>query len=153
MTMLVATLRAVLPEFNDSVAYPDTQIQFWLDQAAISLDAGRWGTLLDQGTMFWTAHQLSLGAMSQKEGETGNQPGVTRGTLSSGSVDKASFAFDSKSLTAEDAGHFNQTTYGLRFWKLAMMVGMGPVQIGTGDCNVNDPLRSYNAYPGPFYGY
>lgn len=66
--------RARFPEFNNA---PDTLIQATLDGCAVEFASSIWGTKLDEGHGYLTAHKLSLSPFGQqarladgKRGET-----------------------------------------------------------------------------------
>lgn len=155
MTVTTASLRTSFPAFASATDYPDPQVQFWITWAGNLFDPGRWGSLLDLGVMLWVCHNLSLEFMAQQEAAVGNQPGVVRGTLASGSVDKASFGYNSNAVTLDGAGDLNLTIYGIRYLKMVKQVGAGPVYVAPDGCS--DPTQSLGngsgAWPGPFIGY
>ncbi len=70
--MLLAAFRIQFPEF---AACPDELAQAYLDAAALQVGAEVWGTLVDQGHGYLTAHKLALSPYGQaarlsKKGET-----------------------------------------------------------------------------------
>ena len=60
MTATPASIRALYPEFTSTTTYPDAMINQWLTVAALQMNAGRWGDLLDYGASLYVAHRLSL---------------------------------------------------------------------------------------------
>ena len=147
MTITNASFRVDFPEFGDTTAFPDQQVNFWLNYAQLSLDAGRWSTWLDLGTELWMAHNLTMEARAIMEAANGNNPGITTGAINSKSADKVSVGFDTGASTEEKGGHWNTTIYGTRYFRMAKMIGAGPVQIGVG-CPVN---TDGTPYPGPWF--
>lgn len=125
----VASFRAAFPEFASTTDYPDAQVQFWLDLAAKLLNVDRWYDLLDQGTMLFTAHNLAISRRDQLAGSSGGIPGAIQGAIASKSVDKVSVSYEANSALYEDAGFWNLTSYGLRYWNLVRMVGAGGIQL------------------------
>lgn len=123
MTATVVGFRTAFPEFFDVTVYGDARIQMWIDFAGVRLDPARWGGLLDMGVYLMTAHELALGSMS------GSSVGTVVGPATSKSVDKVSVSRDVSSITFADAGHWNATTYGVRFYELVMAVGGGGFQL------------------------
>lgn len=125
-----ATFRDQFPVFSSTSTYPDTEIQFWIDLAAKLHSVERWGDLYDYGVSLFVAHNLSLEFSSTSAAAAGQAPGQVVGALSSASVDKVSYSRDASSAMDPKNGHWNLTTYGLRWVKLVRMVGAGPIQVG-----------------------
>lgn len=148
MTVTLQSFRDSYPEFADSTAYPDQQIEYWLGFAQISFNVSRWSTWLDLGTSLWMAHNIVMEARAILEASNGGLPGTTTGAISQKSSDKISVSFDTASSTEKDGGQWNTTIYGTRYLRMARMIGAGPVQIGVGWV---DPLTTITAYPGPWY--
>ncbi len=130
MTVTVATFRANFPEFASDTTYPDTEVEFWLGLALLLHDAGRWGNLLDYGVQLFIAHNLSLQAQSAAASGGGQAPGQIQGPLTSASVDKVSYSRDPGAAMDPANGHWNLSTYGLRYIRLVRMIGAGPLQVG-----------------------
>lgn len=126
--MTPATFRTDFPEFASNALYPDAQITFWLNLGVKLLPECRWQDLLDAGLELFTAHNLVLERQAQASAATGAPPGVAAGMVSAKSVDKVSVNYDTASAMEADAGHWNTTTFGQRFIRLARMVGAGGVQ-------------------------
>jgi hypothetical protein len=127
--MDISTFRQDFPEFANTTDYPDAQVTFWLGVGGKLLRAERWFDLLDQGLELFTAHHLAIGAKDQATASAGGIPGAVQGNVSSKSVDKVSVSYDASRVTYDDAGFWNMTTYGLRYWNLLMLVGAGGVQL------------------------
>jgi hypothetical protein len=130
MTITATQLRTDFPEFADTATYPDATVAFWLSVAAITLPADRWDTLLNVGTELFTAHHLVLAAQAAEDVAAGATPGEVTGPATAKAVDKVSFSQDAASVSLENGGFWNMTTYGIRFLQLARMIGAGPVQLG-----------------------
>lgn len=124
--------------FANVDSYPDEAIGFWIGIAYLMLPVNRWGpsvestalpptALLDYGVMFFVAHQLALEDQSRKAAARGATPGLQTGAIASNSVGPVSRSYNTAAGITADAGHWNLTTYGTRFYELLMMVGMGPV--------------------------
>lgn len=120
-----ADFRVAFPAFKDTIAYPNAQIDFYLGVGYKMHAPDRWGDLLDYGVMLWTAHSLSLDAQG-----AGTTPGVVRGTVTSMSADGLSWSRDISTAVDPQAGHWNLSTYGLRWRQLVNIVGAGPVYVG-----------------------
>ena len=149
MTVTIASFRATFPDFTSTgpTVYPDAEVSFWLGLSANLLDPNRWGALLDYGTMLFMAHNLALSFKSEADAAAGQQAGQVTGALTSASVDKASYSRDASSMMVTDAGHWNLTTYGIRYIQLVKMIGAGPVQVGLPSCGEGPA----GAWSGPVY--
>lgn len=147
MTVTVASFRAAFPEFGgpSTTTYPDPEVQFYLDLGTKLLDVGRWADLFDYGQQLFVAHNLALSFTSKAAAANGQQPGQVTGAVTSASVDKVSYSRDASSIMLTDAGHWNLTTYGIRYKQLVRMIGAGPYQVGVGD------LVNVSAWQGPTY--
>lgn len=147
MTIDVATFRQNFPAFASSAAYPDAEIQFWLTAAYVLHDPARWGDILDLGVQLYVAHNVAIdGAAGAGASGGGGIPGGVVGPVSSASVDKVSYSRDARAANLPDAGDFNLTTWGLRWYRLMRMAGAGPVQVGV------PPGASNCPYPGGWPG-
>ena len=148
MTTTPSILRGNFPAFQSQTIYPDPVVAFWITYATMFLDAGRWGAALDFGLQLFVCHNLSLEFNANSAAKKGQNPGFVVGPVTAGSVDKVSYSRDPSAAFAPDAGHWNLTIYGLRYWKLAQMMGAGPVQVGVP--SLTDVSMSQGAWPGPF---
>jgi len=146
MTVTVVSFRAAFPEFTDAPTYPQPEIQFWLDLSAKLLNSDRWGELLDFGAQLFVAHNLCLQAASKTGAAGGGLPGQVVGPTTSASVDKVSYSRDASSAMDPANGHWNLSTYGLRYKQLLSMIGAGPIQVGAP--TAEDGF--YGAWNGPF---
>jgi hypothetical protein len=163
MTVTVDSFRqGFMGTFADPTRYPDETIQFWLGIAGLMLTS-RWGptsakadvqptSQLDYGTVLFTAHQIILEKQAADAAARGATPGLTTGAISGDTVAKVSRTYDTSAGLELEGGHWNLTTYGLRFLALAKMVGAGPVTIngGCGPGPLNGPAW---IGPNPFPGY
>ena len=145
VTVTVASFLQGHQEFSD--ASTDEDAAYYLALAGVMLSADRFGEAIDIATELFMAHHLSLEVMQRAEARRGGQPGAARGILSSASVDKVSYSYDTASVSEAGAGHWNLTIYGKRYWRLVQMFGAGPVQVGIGYA----PTGS-GAWPGPTVG-
>jgi hypothetical protein len=151
MSVTVASFRAAFPAFASTTLYTDPAIQFWIDIGTKLQNPGRWGDLFDYGIQLFVAHNLVVDYQSNKAGALGQKPGQIEGAVTSGSVDKVSYSRDTQSAMEPDAGHWNLSTYGLRYIRLLRMCGAGPLQVGVplgGDASNYYP----GAWPGPIPG-
>ena len=128
--MEAATFRSHFPEFASETLYPPTVVTFWSGIAEKLVIEERWDDLYDHGVELATAHYLSLAAGDQRQAAAGGIPGnSTQGAITSQAVGGVSVSFDSSSALETDAGHWNATTYGRQFIRLARMIGMGGYQL------------------------
>lgn len=125
----VAGFRDAFPAFSDELLYQSEQVGFWFDLAAQMMDAARWGSLYEYGARLFVAHNLSLDG-SSAGGAGGQAPGAVQGAVTSASVDKVSYSRDPGSAMDPKNGHWNLSTFGLRYVALVRIVGAGPVQAG-----------------------
>lgn len=123
------TFRQLLPEFADPAAYPEPVIEFWRGLADRLLNKDRWGDLLEYGTALYIAHHLVIGRRDKQAALAGGTPGEVKGPLSSRTVDKVTNSWDAKAVARADAGFWNATSYGARFYQLAQIVGAGGMQL------------------------
>jgi hypothetical protein len=148
----VAGFRSDFPEFGDTGKYPDSGVTYWMNLAG-ALFTGRWGlpapigqppSLYDLGVELFTAHNLALERRAQNEAASGAVPGMSTGLVNSKSVNGVSLSFNTTLGIEQGAGYYNLTVYGLRFWNLLQMIGMGPITI-VAPGSVNGP------YVGPTF--
>lgn len=149
MTITAAQFRVNFTEFSDASQYPGPELEFWLGLGLLLLSADRWGNALDYGLQLFVAHNLSLQFDSKLAASSGQNPGKVVGALTSGSVDKVSYSRDTSSVMDTKNGHWNLSTYGLRYIRLVMMMGAGPVYVGAPSSA--ELSRYYGAWPGVFY--
>lgn len=125
MTVDAAKFRTDFPAFASVATYPDASVNFWLTLGYALLRPERWVDLIDQGVELFVAHNLTL----EKLAAGGNPSGAI---VNSKQVDKLSVGYDTSAGLIPDAGNFNLTTYGTRFFFLMNMAGMGGTQLGAG---------------------
>lgn len=124
-----STFRQNMPMFADVDLYPSAQFNFYLKLGVKLLPESRWDDLLDDGLTFYVAHYLALYARDMAVVDVGGIGGKVVGNETSKSVDSVSKSMDVSSVLNADAGHWNQTTYGIQFYQLMMMVGAGGIQL------------------------
>lgn len=124
-----ATFRQTMPVFADVDLYPSAQFNFYLNLGKKLLPECRWDDLLGEGLMFFVAHYLTLYARDMASVGVGGIGGKVVGNETSKSVDGVSKSMDVSGVLNSDAGHWNQTTYGIQFYQLMMMVGAGGIQL------------------------
>lgn len=145
-SVLTPTLfRQLLRMFRDSDRFPDVTVQNYLNQAAQDLNPA-WGapgtvsptlalSSLDYGVLYYTAHYLALDDRDASAAALGAMPGELAPPTSSKSVGGVSVSKDTGSVThaAEGAKFWNQTRFGVEFWRRANMIGAGGIQTGAGE--------------------
>ena len=127
--MDIQIFRTNNPEFANVRYFPDAQIARWLAVGGKLLSADRWGELLDHGLELFVAHHISLTRQNQKTAAAGGSVGQSSGPVSGKTVDKVTVSYDTASATELNAGHWNLTTYGTQYIRLARMIGAGGLQL------------------------
>jgi hypothetical protein len=130
MTVTAASFRVAFPAFANPVKFPAGMVDLWLSTAVKLINAAKWGDLADLGAQLMAAHYLALEAQAVNSATGARMPGASVGVLSSKSAQGVSASYDVSTATEKDAGHWNMTTYGTRYIRLARMMGAGPVQVG-----------------------
>ena len=128
--MTPSQFRADFPEFADTSKYPDALVTFWLTVTAQLVNTERWGNLSSQAQELQTAHFLYLAVRNRLTANTpGGIPGALAGIVSAQSVDDVSVSYDTANAINEDGGMWNQSSYGATWWRLARLMGAGPIQL------------------------
>lgn len=124
-----STFRQNMPMFADADQFPSAQFNFYLKLGVKLLPESRWDDLLGDGLTFYVAHYLTLYARDMAFVDVGGIGGKVVGNETSKSVDGVSKSMDVSSVLIAEAGHWNQTTYGIQFYQLMLMVGAGGIQL------------------------
>ena len=125
-----ASFRAVYPAFANTTTYPDAQVTYWIAYAdRLLYDIVRWADMRDDGIMMVVAHQLVLAARDALAAAAGGAPGSVAGAVSSKSVGGVSVSYDTSAAVLSNGGYWNLSAYGIQFWQLAMLVGIGGFQL------------------------
>lgn len=124
-----ATFTSVFTEFSSASVYPQVQVEFWLAQAPLQLNAERLGANYDLAVMLYAAHNLVLSAKDAKAAAFGGVSGGASGVTSSKTVDKVTVSYDTGSSTIDGAGAWNLTTYGTRLYQLLRGANTGPFYV------------------------
>jgi uncharacterized protein DUF4054 len=130
VNLTVAQFRTDFPEFADTSKYPDSLVTMWLT-VALSLvgNTQRWGTLLSTAQELVTAHYLVLASRDRAAAASGATPGTPQGLVTGESASDLSTNYDVNALLLENAGLWNQTTYGQRYFALSRFAGAGGIQL------------------------
>lgn len=123
------SFREKMPVFADDAQYPTFQFNFYLNLGKKLLNEDRWEDLLDYGLTLFIAHYLTLYKRGMDAASVGGDAGKIVGNETSKAVDSVSKSMDVSGVIITDAGHWNQTTYGVQFYQLMMMAGAGGVQL------------------------
>lgn len=129
MTVTHASFIQTFPEFTDTSVYPTATFDVWNLFAVNLVDAIKWGPVTDMGVSFVIAHNMVLSARAAASAAAGGVPGLASGIISSKSIDKVSVGLDVITASEKDAGLWNLTDYGQRYWQMAMMFGAGGAQL------------------------
>ncbi len=124
-----STFRTDFPEFESKVKYPDTMIDFWLKIADKMILLERWDEMKDFGVELFTAHQITISKANLNAEAVGGLAGQNLGPANSKSVGEVSVGYDTNMSMEANAGHWNLTTYGKQFIRMARMFGAGAVQL------------------------
>lgn len=127
--MDIATFRTNFPEFANETNYPNGQITFWSDFAERNVNECRWGENKPMGVALFTAHMITLAKQNVDASAVGGTPGQSLGAATSKTVGEASVGYDANVSMENNAGHWNLTTYGKQYIRLARMFGMGAIQL------------------------
>lgn len=156
MAITATSFRVDLPEFGSIPTYPTSVINYYIALAGLMLSPTRFGApttavsnpptgMYDMAMEMFVAHHLAIEKQAMDAARTGATPGITTGPVSSKSVGPVSISYASGDVVSKDAGFWNQTVYGLRFWRLIQIFGAGPIQVGVG----YTPWWVGGAWPGP----
>jgi len=127
MTVTAQSFVAVYSEFANPVTYPTEAVQFWISQAAITLNLCVFGASADLATMLYVAHNLVLSARNAREAQRGGIVGQATGPVSAKSVGPVSVSYNTGLVAIEGAGIWNGTSYGQQLYKMMQTFGTGPV--------------------------
>ena len=123
------SFRETMPAFADAAQYPTFQFNFYLNLGKKLLNEDRWEDLLDYGLTLFIAHYLTLYKRRMDAASVGGDAGKIVGNETSKAVDSVSKSMDVSGVIITDAGHWNQTTWGVQFYQLMMMAGAGGIQL------------------------
>lgn len=129
MAMDVAKFRNDFPEFADASRYTPTMLSFWSGIGEKLISADRWGDLFTQGLELFTAHNAVLAAGNKTAAASGSLPGQAGGVVQHKAVGSVNVNYDTAAAMELDAGHWNQTTYGRQYIRLARLLGQGCYQL------------------------
>ena len=121
----IAEFRLEFPEFTDVTKYPDTVILFWAHFGDRIMNIQRWGDFREDGLKLFVAHNITLWRQGYAIAAVGGIAGLGVGLASSESAGPLSYSMDYGSFLTAGAGEYNLTRYGLMYWRLVNIVGMG----------------------------
>ena len=125
----IGLFRRNFPEFADTVAYPDSQIEFWTGLAELQVRSCIWKRAWVTGMSLYIAHEITLASQNVKLSTSGGMPGTTAGVANNKTVGSVTVGYDSQSTSEKDAGYWNLTNYGKQFIRLARIFGAGAIQL------------------------
>ncbi|ARG16064.1 DUF4054 domain-containing protein [Acinetobacter nosocomialis] len=123
------SFRETMPAFADTAQYPSFQFNFYLNLGKKLLREERWEDMLDYGLTLFIAHYLTLYRRTMNAASIGGDAGKIIGNETSKAVDSVSKSMDVSGVLIAEAGHWNQTTFGVQFYQLMMMAGAGGIQL------------------------
>ena len=127
--MDIAQFRTDFPEFADAVRFPNGTITFWSGLGEKLNSQDKFGDMWVQAVELFTAHNLVLAAGNVAASAAGGLPGGTAGTVQSKAVGSVNVSYDTAGAMETNAGHWNQTTYGRQYIRLARLIGQGCYQL------------------------
>jgi hypothetical protein len=122
---VLATFRTSFPEFASETDYPDTMVNFWAEVGDSLLNVRRWRDRRTFGLQLFVAHKITVAKQDQNNAAAGGVPGTGTGLQSSQSAGPISESIDTQSTVIQNAGDWNRTSYGVQFFQLSELVGMG----------------------------
>lgn len=162
----VSSFRVDFPEFRSSADYPSSLISYYLALSGLLLNQRRFGlpgatvtnppnNMYDMAQELFVAHHVVLEARAQRAALKGAVPGQTTGPVSGKSTGPISISYSPGDSVELDAGHWNDSEYGKRFYRLVRLFGAGGLQLGAGGAYCGPvfngvPLNG-PAWPGPIY--
>jgi len=146
---LVTAILADFPVFDtstetdtDLVSVDPNSILFWATVAFAMLNAQRWTADGDPNTVVYnlglemfTLHHVTLDILAARDMDMAGVPGVATGVVAGKSAGDVAISYSPQATIELDAGHWNYTSWGSRFIRLARMMGAGPLQVNTPGCN------------------
>lgn len=145
------------PQFGNQAQYPPAVVAFFIAWANIFMNPCFWGGpsgnagnpaasppvaitptnppqyQIDIAAELLVAHLLTLEYMAQKQAASGAPSGTQTGVVAGKTVGPISISFDNAITSLNDgAAEYNLTIYGKMFYRMMMMFGAGPTQLGLG---------------------
>lgn len=121
MLVTRADFEAAFPEFKDTGKFPDASVNLWLDDGEAILSEATFGTRRKLAIMLYAAHNLMLGQVTAS-----GSVGVSLAPTASKSVGPVSKSYDTGLTSYQNAGVWNATPYGQRFWAMIRGLTAGP---------------------------
>jgi hypothetical protein len=123
--------RKDFPAFSDPTVYTEDALAFWIDVVLYQtpLNPRSWRNSLVLGQELYVAHMLTLERQNERQSQAGQAP-LALGPATSRSVGGVSVGYDSGSgAYTTDAGFWNMSTYGQRFYYFQNIAGIRPIQL------------------------
>jgi hypothetical protein len=118
--------RIDFPAFKDPEVYPRGTVNMWLKLANNLLDPNIWQDFYIIGQELFAAHWITMSKQDEERIRRGQN--TNAGPVSSKSAGGVSMSF-SEAAMETGAGHWNLTTFGRQFIRIARMGGMGGIQL------------------------
>lgn len=127
--MTTAQFRTLFPEFADIARYTDSLIDGWIAIATLSVNPCRWLQQTNLGIGLYVAHEITIEANNIRAANNGGTPGTFAGIANNKTVGSVTVGYDTTSTAEKDAGYWNTTTYGKKYYRLVRIFGAGCVQL------------------------
>jgi hypothetical protein len=127
--MDISQFRVNFPEFADTTKYPDAMISFEAAIAERQVRQDIWTNMWPTGVSLYVAHNIAISAVDRKTSSFGGTPGTSAGIVNQKAIGGASASYDATTQTEAGGGHWNRTTYGQRFLRLARLFGARAIQL------------------------
>jgi hypothetical protein len=135
MTIAATDFIGAFPEFSNNAVYPISQINFWIKQAYIGLNAAQFDQSLDLAAMLFAAHNMVLSARDAAATAMSNPgappgiPGQATGPVNSKGVGQVHIGYDTAATQMPGAGAWNATSYGQRLYRMMVAVEAGGMYV------------------------
>lgn len=116
-----ADFEEAFPEFRDSTKFPDASVDLWLNDGETVLSEASFGTRRKLAIMLYAAHNLMLGQVTAS-----GAVGASFAPTASKTVGPVSKSYDTGLTAYQNAGVWNATPYGQRFWAMIRGLTAGP---------------------------
>lgn len=119
--------RTLFREFSNTTKYPTAAVSSWYSVSLSLLKEDAFNDA-EYARALFVAHNLALQDQAIAATTTGGAPGYNDGAVSSKSIGSASVSYDTGSSVYQDAGWYNQTSYGRRLYGMIRLCA-GCIQI------------------------
>lgn len=160
------SFRADFPEFSSTPDYPASMLNYYNMLGSLLINKRRFGNpsptvstppnnMYDMALELFMAHHIVLERRAQIAAKNGGVPGESVSAIASKNTGPISVSYENAESLDKNAGHWNDTEYGKRFWKLIQLFGAGVIQVGVGRAPMGEvfngvPLNG-PAWPGLYW--